>query len=189
MKRSDRHPLSDGADGQLTERIKASDQRAFGELVDSMEIQLIRLAVRYTGQGKLEDAKDIVQEAWANLWEKRHTLDSKRTVRGLIYTMVQNLSINFYKRKQRRAGEPLPAHGVPDLDVLADKLLDDKIVRKHMARWVEDLTPLRRTAFVLSRVDGLTHKQIAKKMGIKPATVNSHITAALKELRLRFNEL
>jgi RNA polymerase sigma-70 factor (ECF subfamily) len=48
---------------------------------------------------------------------------------------------------------------------------------------VKQLTPRQQEIFLLSREEGLTHKEIAEKLNISENTVNNHLVAIIKFLK------
>ena len=159
-----------------------SDQHAFSELFEAMHANLLRYAYRYTGRP--EAARDIVQDAFLKLWQARETLDPSRSLRGLLYTIVRNLSLNL-KRSSHHVKDPLPLHGIDDGMPSADQRLDGSILETYLRKFIDELPPRRRQAFVLSRYHGLSHKEIAAEMKLTSRTVNTHIVLALRYLRSR----
>ena len=147
-----------------------------------MHAPLLRYAFRYTGQS--EAARDIVQDAFLKLWQTREKLDPGRSLRGLLYTIVRNLSLNF-KRSSHHARDPLPEYGIRDSMPSADQRLDESILEDNLRKFIAELPPRRRQAFELSRFEGLSHKEIAAKMNLTSRTVNTHIVLALRSLRGR----
>lgn len=136
-------------------------------------------------------AEDVVQDVFATLWEKRREMTVERSLKALLYTMVRNRALNTTRREntvasdfepeeldERRAGQPT-----------ADEQLEADALRQRLHRWIQDLAPRRKEAFMLSRFHDLTHREIAAIMDISKRTVDKHIGLALKELRRRLDEL
>ena len=71
----------------------------------------------------------------------------------------------------------------------ADLRLDGSILEEHLKQFIEELPPRRKEAFMLSRYDGLSHREIAVRMKLTPRTVNTHIVLALRYLRSRVEAL
>jgi RNA polymerase sigma-70 factor (ECF subfamily) len=145
---------------------------------------LLQYAARLTRDD--EAAYDVVQEAFIRLWEHRESLDSDRSLRAYLYTIVRNTAFtHMEQRKRERARrEPLTAPAATSTPTIEDTLAAREL-RAHVRAWVEDLPPRRQEAFRLSRFDGLSHEEIAHVMGLAQRTVTHHIMLALRELRDR----
>lgn len=168
--------------------VRASNRTAFATLFAAMHAPLLRYAIRMTGD--THGAKDVVQDVFIKLWQVRDTLDENRSLKALLYTMVRNTALNHNRSTQRlEAVEPEDVAALqPSRDGVADRLDADQL-SAHLQRWMHSLPPRRREAFMLSRLQGLSHDEIAEVMGLTTHTVNSHIVLALKDLRVRLDRL
>src|SRR5690606_17488812 len=71
----------------------------------------------------------------------------------------------------------------------AERAYDVDLLARHLDQWVAEMPERRREAFLLSRMQGLSHEEIATVMDLTPRTVNTHIVLALKYLRQRLQTL
>lgn len=169
-----------------SECIRSSDPRAFSELFEAMHPVLLRYA--WGILKRQEAAQDIVQDAFEKLWRIRATVDPKRSLNALLYTMVRNLALN-YKRSNKYEAGTLPEQGPLDDAPQADERMDTDMLRVRLGQYIDELPERRREAFTLSRFEGLSHEEIAQVMQLTPRTVNTHITLALRDLRKRYRAL
>lgn len=169
-------------------RIKASDQRAYEQVFRALHDSLFRYALSITG-GRAS-ARDVVQDAFMQLWERRSTLDPSRSLEAFLYRMVRNRAYNHQRNHRTRTAkhkllkeEEGLSHKTSDL--LPDTSLNAKTLEAKLEEWIEALPDRQREALLLSRFEGLSHQEIAAVMEISPRTVNNHIVQALKRLRDR----
>lgn len=54
---------------------------------------------------------------------------------------------------------------------------------------IEQMAPVRKRVFKLSKVEGYSYKEIAEMLSISPKTVENHISQALKQLRAAFSSI
>lgn len=132
-------------------------------------------------------AGDIAQQAFIKMWEGRNALDPDGSVRSYMYTMVRNLSLNHIRDHQNRftnlSDDALTIHHQPE--IRDEEIESPEDVIKKL---VEVLPDRQKEAFLLSRVDGLQHEEIAEIMEISSRTVNNHLVAALKSLRTAYDD-
>ena len=76
---------------ELTARIKLGDEQAFELVFKALYPRLCRFAMRFLDDPDLTE--DVVQECFANLWEKRESITSQ-SVPGLLFAMVRNGCLN-----------------------------------------------------------------------------------------------
>jgi RNA polymerase sigma-70 factor, ECF subfamily len=145
------------------------------------------VAVRYVKDDDI--ARDIVQETFFNLWQKKETIDLSKSVKSYLVSAVRNRSLNYIRDNRKfsdtgpESGELFPKSGY----VQADRLVEEEI-RKKISLSISELPEKCREVFVLNRYDNLKYQQIADKLGISLKTVESQMTKALKHLRIRLAE-
>jgi RNA polymerase sigma-70 factor, ECF subfamily len=135
-----------------------------------------------------EEAKDIVQSAFSNLWQKRSQVNMETGARAYLYTSVHNLCLNVVRKKSNashyQAHLAAIAKRHASSDVLAEKELAAKIA------WaLEQLPPRCREIFLASRFEGKKYAEIAADMHISVKTVEAQMGKALAQLRTHLSEL
>lgn len=132
---------------------------------------------------KLRDrdaAADVVQESYARILAVHRAGQDIVAPRALLHQTARRLMIDQHRRLEVRdhddiddlteADEPIaPAHLQPE-----DAYSSQQQVRAIMAA-IEALPPRCREAFILNRFDGLSHQEVADKMGISKNMVAQHI--------------
>jgi RNA polymerase sigma factor (sigma-70 family) len=134
--------------------------------------------------GNADTAEDLVQQAFANLLGRcaQAPLDPSA---AYLARAVRNLAFNHLRDARRRAAIEIEG---ADLECLADQSPSPEMVVLHRAELrrllqaVADLPERRRQAFVLSRIEGLSHDQVAERMSLSRHTVISHIILAMADL-------
>lgn len=166
----------------LLAAIKSGSEPALEALVRMYSDALLRYAA--AGLGDVDCAKDVVQETFRHVWERRATWSPSGSSTGYLFRITRNLLVSEYRRREVRgrwrqhaAGEmtsrPLsPAH-----------VFEEKQLWEAFDAAVAALSERRRQAFLLVHVQGLTHAQAAANMGVVPRTVSNQVAAALRELR------
>jgi RNA polymerase sigma-70 factor (ECF subfamily) len=172
----------------LARNIKASDEQAFSVLFHRTYPRLVKYAWRYTRAEP--PAKDIVQESFIKLWEKRQTIDPNQSLMAFLFKIVRNQSLNMLRDQAPKdmAIIDLPEGALKSDEPAADNLSTEDESGKKMLKWIEQLPERQCEAIRLSRFEGFDHEEIACIMNISPRTVNNHIVAALKTLRENWND-
>ena len=68
-------------------------------------------------------------------------------------------------------------------DSSTEENIDSKFLMEYLCQLIEEMPPVRRQVFLMSRQYNLTYKQIAESLGISVNTVETHIVLALRFLR------
>ncbi len=167
---------------RLMVAIKGGSSRALGRLMDLCWADLVRYAARQLGDAEM--ARDIVQEAFIQVWERRRGWRSRGSARAYLYRIVRHLVIDEKRKlgvrrrwaeRQRLADAPRPATPAEELDA---KLLADAFEAA-----VASLPQRRREVFELVFQRGLSHAETAAVLDISVQTVANQMSAALRDVR------
>ena len=135
-----------------------------------------------------EKAEEVVQETMLWLWENKKTLIPEMSLKSLLFTIVKNKCLNKINHEQmkNRIHETLKEK-YQDQFENPDFYLENELFQLfHDA--LDRLPENFRQAFEMSRMDGLTHKEIAEQLGVSPQTVNYRLGKALEILRKELKE-
>jgi RNA polymerase sigma-70 factor (family 1) len=173
------------SDVHLWRLVKDGDTKAFSELYEKYWLLLYNAV--YWRVCSEDAAKDIIQNVFISLWEKRSAIDIRENVEGYLKVAAKHSVLNYFKAEETRAKHYKHAvaaftEGVNIIEeTIRDKELNN-IYREEIARLPEKM----REIFVLSRQQGLTAEQIAVQLDLSPQTVKNQLTSALKKMRIRF---
>ena len=163
------------------------DEKAFEQVFYYYYPRLYRYAFRYLKNEFW--AEELSMEVLARVWERKSAITHAETFENYLFTAARNHLINHWQRKidGLLSLETLPAEAadIPGKDASASY---DPVLSKELETLyhnsLSDLPPQRRLIFLLHRNDHLSYKEIAQKLNISPKTVENHIGAALKQLRV-----
>ncbi|MGP1253499.1 MAG: RNA polymerase sigma factor [Kiloniellales bacterium] len=136
-----------------------------------------------------ERAADVAQEAFLRLlrFAPGRTMDNAR---AYLFQVAANAARDSLARERTRddlvddgaSPEAVPSSD-PDLETAASAR-----ERLHLvAKAVEELPPRCREVFLMSRLDGLRHSEIAERLGISRNMVEKHVIKAMLHCRRRLN--
>jgi len=162
-----------------------------------LEIYLERRAnlVRYFAArtGSLVAAEDLAQDLYLKLSTRDPEVVAENPV-ALIYRIANNVMLDRARGEARSgardaAWRQLTHARVGDEDVAEIPPADEAVASRQRLRQlvdaVADLPPQMRRAFRLHKLEGLTHAETARVMGLSVKSVEKHISAALKALTVR----
>ncbi|MEM8600100.1 MAG: RNA polymerase sigma-70 factor [Bacteroidota bacterium] len=161
--------------------LRRGDGAAFEALFRALHPPLVRFAAGFVQSGA--EAEDLVQEAFVRLWERRADIDPTLSVRAWLYRTVRNRALNQIRDRRRRADLLDAQPPRPTTTAAPDIALEARALADRLRTLVAALPERQREAFVLTRVEGLAHTEVAEVMGIAASTVNVHLVRALKALR------
>ena len=169
-------------DQQLFTRLRAGEATALDELFRRYYADLCRVALRFVNNE--QEAEDIVQELFVSIWEKRSAQREDLTsVRAYLRRAARNRSLNFLRDRKRIPvddGEVPVTIATPKQ---ADFALEQDELRNQIHGAIDALPERCRLVFVMSKIEDMTHKEIAGALDISPKTVENQMTRAYRYLR------
>lgn len=136
-----------------------------------------------------EDSKEIVQEAFSRIWQKRNELDSSKSFKSYLFTISYNLIIDQLRLRLKDQEYRNSVGEYFDLNVVSNNNKTDyNIIDCQVKSAVEELPKKRKQVYLLSRENGLSQKEIADKLGISVKTVENQINLSLKQIRMRLGK-
>lgn len=164
---------------ELLRLIQKDDRIAFYNLYERYSKRLYGFVLRYIKQES--DAEEIVQEVFIKIWESRNNIDVYSSFESFLFTVAYNAVISLFRKRTTEKKYLEHLKSLQQIDNAPD--LTDEIYFKELNKKVKsllnELTPRQKEIFQLSREEGLTHDEIAKKLNISLNTVKKHITNTL----------
>lgn len=162
-------------------------ESAFELLFRSHFREMCLISVRYVKD--MEVSREIVQDAFMSLWEKRHTIDPSKPVKAYVAATVRNKSLNYLRDNRKFDSGLLGREKLfpEETSELSDPLVAEEIRRK--IRQATDLLPEKcREIFLMNRNEQLKYHEIAGKLGISVKTVETQMSKALQHMRDHLKE-
>ncbi|MFJ4259413.1 sigma-70 family RNA polymerase sigma factor [Pseudomonas monteilii] len=139
--------------------------------------------------GSRQAAEDVAHDAYLRVLERTAAQQIEHP-RAFLYRTALNLVIDRHRRQVLRQSEPLE---VLDLDERwhspapgLDMQLEQRLALMQKA--LDELSGPCRESFLLRKLDGLSHEQIAQRLGISRSLVEKHIVNAMKHCRVRIRQ-
>ena len=136
------------------------------------------------------DAEELTQEVFVKIWTNRAKIDSNKSICAYIYAVAKNIVYDFLRKKlnQKKYIETIvKEEGLQTENIEQDIFYTETF--KLIQALVSQLPAKRKRIFELSRFEGKTYRQIARKLNISENTVDTQIRHALKFLRQHMNHL
>ncbi|MNQ62101.1 putative RNA polymerase sigma factor FecI [compost metagenome] len=139
--------------------------------------------------GNAADAADLAQDTFLRLLGRSDSLDL-RTPRAFLRTVARGLVIDHWRREELERAYLEALAQVPEATAPSPEERELILeVLERIALMLDRLKPKARTAFLLAQCEGLTHKEVAARMGISLRSVERYVADALYQCYLlRFDE-
>ncbi|ROM46212.1 RNA polymerase subunit sigma [Pseudomonas poae] len=139
--------------------------------------------------GNRQVAEDVVHDAYVRVLERSSDTPIEQP-RAFLYRTALNLVIDGHRRNALRQAEPLEVlDGEERFATDSPHISHDQGQRLEMLeRALAELPATCRDSFLLRKLEGLSHLQIAERLDISRSVVEKHIVNAMKHCRVRMRE-
>jgi len=166
----------------LLRHLKTGDPKAFETF-----FQKYRMAAMVTAMAILNSeaaAKDLVQEFFADFWQKRLYRHVNHSLHGFVVQAVKNKCINQLSKEDTRRRR------IQEITLFDERITwpDNRLEQQELCSEVSGLlqrvlSPVTLKVVQLAYMDGKSRKEIAAEMGTSPNTVRNQLVQGLKILR------
>lgn len=168
--------------------IREGDERAFREAFDYYSSKLYNYSFSFLKNR--EQAEEVVQEVFLNLWVSRERLDVQFPLAPLLYTMARRTTLNVLRgvARSHTAMEKLWS----DMRHVSNEteetiFLDD--LQSFTEKVLKTLPPQQQQIFRMSRQQELSYDEIAENLNISRNTVKNHLVSALRTIRMQVHRV
>lgn len=174
-------------DKNIVDALRQGDEQVFETIFRTYYERLCNYA--NTILNDMDEAEEMVQSAFLNVWEKHDTLEIHTSVKSYLYRAVHNSCLNRVKHYKVRKtyGDSVKNQ----TELLHDDASQDLVGRELdsiVANAIDSLPDQCKLVFKLSRFENLTYAEIAEQLGISVKTVENHMVKALKVLREKLKD-
>jgi len=169
-------------DKDLFALVAEGDDRAFRQVFDKYWPQVYGSSLRLCKSPEL--AKDLSQDIFVRLWESRERLKELNKPESYLYILSRNLVLDHLRKK---------VFDTTHIDYLVEYFQDGSVNPQEKTEFreleltlqqaVETLPEKQKQVYQLSRLQGLTHEQIAAQLGISEVSSKTYIVRALQHIR------
>ena len=164
-----------------------STDTAVHDMFVEYRAELCQYVMKSVGVGKAE-AEDVVQTAFTNI--SQIELATVRNRRAFLYKTCRNLAVDAQRRAQvRQKHADAVAEEGGGIDELApERIVDSQRDLRIVGQALRQMPQKRRRILILSRFDGLSYAEIARREGLSQTVVRKHIGKALRDCQRAMRE-
>jgi RNA polymerase sigma-70 factor, ECF subfamily len=157
------------------------DRAAFAALYTETSAKLFAIALRILRQR--EWAEEVLQESFVAVWQRAGDYDPARgSAMGWLVTIVRHCAIDQLRRNAARPESRSEADvALPTLAAAGSG--DSGAELRALQRCLDELDELPRRAILLAYCYGLTHDEVAARLGVPIGTVKSWLRRSLERLQ------
>ena len=173
------------SDKELWRLVSQEDDRPAFEQLYRRTLHVLLGAI-YKWVGNADEAEDILQEVFLDLWEKRSRIQIKNEVFSYLYSMARYKVFDRQREKQLSEKQVRAWMQVMQEDVVpsAAFLAEDLESRETLVSLeLEQLPTQMKRVYVLSATEGKSIREISEELLVSPYTVKNHLQKIRKRLK------
>lgn len=177
--------MNTDGDKDLVFRLHDDDIGAFDMLYQKYHQAIYRNIYKLTKDDDI--ARDILQDIFIALWEKRADINPNQSVSGWLFVLSFNKSISHLRKKVR---ETAVVNTMPFAETETDngdvQLMDEQYYLLQQA--INQLSPQRKKVFTLCKLEGKTYEEAAEKLNLSKHTVKEYLGHAVVAVKNHIKE-
>jgi len=170
--------------------LKKGNQLAFKTIFEILYDSLLSYAQNFVTD--IEDAEELVQEAFLMIWDRRNMIDENFNVKAYLYKSVHNQALN-YLRHLKIVNQHVSEETYFKDSAIQKPKEPNPFLNKALYEAIEQLPDRSKIIFKMSRIDGMRHREISEELKISEKTVEVQIRKARiflqKKLKKFYNEM
>ena len=171
----------------LVQHLQAGDETAFRRLMDLYEERVLNTCLGFVPN--LQDAEDLAQEVFVDVFRSIRSFRGDSGLSTWIYRIAANRCLGYLRQQKRRRlflpwsrGGEEQALQVPDIHHPGVAL--ENAERTAVLYWaMKQLPENQHAAFIMHKVEGLRHAEIAEVLQVSVPAVESLLHRAKKNLQ------
>jgi len=161
--------------------LKEGDETAFGEIFKDFHEKVYFYILSKTNSPYI--AAETTQLTFIKLWQYRNSLIESIPLTAQVFRIAKTTFIDILRVENNKA--KLLSSQKYNRTYFTDihENIETEELRRKLQAAIENMPPVRRKVFELSRNEGLSYREISQVLSVSVKTVENHISLALKQLR------
>ena len=146
-----------------------------------MSSKLLRFALHMLQDE--EEAKDVLQDVFLKLWQKRDELAKVENLESFAYRMIRNRCLDAIRARRTVSMEVVKKGRIPDEESLETDRLEFTDSANIVQRIITGLPDLQRTVIRMRDVEQLEYEEIAEVTQLNVNAIRVNLSRARKKVR------
>ena len=178
--------MNEPEDHILLQSFKEGNEKAFETIFNRFKGKVFNYAQKIVIS--TDNSKEIVQQVFIKLWERRKNIDTELTLDPYLYVITRNSCLDLLRKS---AKDKILKEELLEANEFRSNQTEDNIIFKEYEKIalkaIDQLPAKRKQIYKLSRIDGMTYDEISKHLGISKNTVKTHLLKAYKFIKNYIN--
>ena len=166
-------------------RSLAGDEAAYRDALSHIATRLREFLARRM-RGVPDDMEDLVQETLLALHLQRGTYDPTLPVSGWVFAIARHKLVDLWRRRGRRDAWHEPLDGIDEARLPQASV--EGHAQRDLIKLLAELPEAQRTAIVLTKIEGLSVGEAARRTGASESAIKVQVHRGLKRLAARVKD-
>jgi len=172
---------------EVVRRLISGDEQSFEKVYRYFYPRLMYFAKQYIYD--IEASKNIVQDVFTELWDRRNTLKDETNLNAWLFTVTKNKSLKIisHLKSQKNYDSYFKARQLDVNYIALNDFYTSNFVFEELQAQIntalEKLSPACRKVFEMSRFEDRKNREIAEELNLSIKTVEAHISKALRSFK------
>ena len=144
-----------------------------------------------------EDAENIVQDVFTELWEKKEILTYNINLVAFLFTSIKNKCIDLLRHRvvvqeavsvMQEEYQATLRVKLASLELFDQSMLLEQDIERIITEAIDSLPEKCREIFIKSKIEGKKQKEIAEELNISLKTVENQMNIAYKKIRVELKD-
>lgn len=132
-----------------------------------------------------DEASDLVQEAFARLWERREAIPDPEAPEGYCVTVIRRICIDRLRRTSRI--QQVPVESLADISAAdTSRRSESADTLRHISRLMHELPQNQQEVLKMSAIAGMDNAEIAQATGLSNVNVRTLLSRGRRQLKKLF---
>lgn len=185
--------INNSFESDTFESFKKGEEAAFTYFYDKYFRRITSFSIQFIYDK--DEAENLAQEAFINLWQNRENIDSLNGIQSFLYTYTKSKCLNLirHNKVKDKFKNDLLNHKEREFDIeILNSIQFDTLELTELERIINesinDLPPKTKEVFIKKRFENKKNAEIAEEMQVTLKAVEAHMTKALKILKTKLSD-
>ena len=166
----------------LIKQLQRGSEQAFTLLYDRYSKSLYRNILRLVKDQDI--AQELLQDLFLKVWEKRSVIRVEGSFKSFLYKVSENLVYKHFRKiaQDNRLSEKL-TNSYERFDANIEDIIVSRETNELLQKAIDNLSPQRKQIYRLCKLEGKSHEEVSRELGISTSTINNQIVKANKAVK------
>ncbi len=179
-----------GRESYLVQQLRNGNRKAFEIIFKTYFTSLVNYAFGLVSN--METAKDLTEDIFYYIWEKRKIIRISRTLKGYLFKTIHNKCLDYLKREQVKQKHIQDATNLKRIEEQENILFAsfyrpeyyDNEIDEKLKIVIDSLPDQAKKIFTMKRFDGMSYKEISKNLNISENTIRKQMSRSLQKIKM-----